>query len=281
VRPPYYGQDNAAFGQPKPANAPATWAHLGALLTWAAGFAFSPFAFFCFVAPFIIRSKWKNDPFVRHHTTQSLNSALTGLALFLVTLGLEPLAGRWVELVAISFGIARAVCEIIGAVKAHKGEEFRFPAWVAFRFIKDEPPALSLRTRVAAGVACAAALVLTPLTLLAGGTSATHFQPADARNVNPPSGSCEIAYPLGGTGLNMEVVVTYPTGDGSTEPCSAQQSQLDSISGLEGVFVPGTYAKIGVPASCSGTLEGGAVAYAAFVISPSGYSDVFCAGVQG
>jgi uncharacterized Tic20 family protein len=128
---------------------PAMWAHLGALLTWLAGLIiFAPLSLFCFVVPLILRSNHHDDPFVRHHATQALNSALTGLFLWIpaiVLIGLALFGGGGVAggavlviLAAIFFAVARAVCEIIGSVKAHNGERFPFPMWVAFRFVKDD-----------------------------------------------------------------------------------------------------------------------------------------------
>jgi uncharacterized Tic20 family protein len=260
-------------------NTLAMSAHIGALLTWAASILVAPLAFFCFVVPFIIRSRWGDQPFVRHHTTQSLNSALTGLVLLGIGEFLQalPVPGPWVGVALLLLAVGRAVCEIIGVVKAHKGEQFTFPTWVAFRFIKDEAPALSRRTKVAIGAAGALAVVLA-----IGSATSGRFQPVDAQTVNPPSGACEFGYPLDGTNaLNIELVVTYPTGNGTPDSCGVQQSELDSLSGLASVLVPGKYAKVGVAASCSGTFDGGAVAYAAFVVSPDDYSDQFCAGVNG
>jgi uncharacterized protein len=127
---------------------PAMWAHLGALLTWLGGvIVFAPLSLFCFVTPLIIRGQYQGDPFVRHHSTQALNSALTGLVLGVSALlvaglafvgGTGLLGAALVLLVAIAAGIVRFVYEIIGAIKASGGQRFTLPVWVAFRFIRDD-----------------------------------------------------------------------------------------------------------------------------------------------
>lgn len=33
-------------------------------------------------------------------------------------------------------GVGGVICSIIGAVKAHAGETYIFPRWVAFRFVR-------------------------------------------------------------------------------------------------------------------------------------------------
>jgi uncharacterized Tic20 family protein len=127
---------------------PAMWAHLGALLTWLGGLiVFAPLSLFCFVTPLIIRAHCHENRFVRHHTTQALNSALTGLVLGLAAIliavvaffgGTGILGAGLALLVAIAAGILRLVYEIIGAVKASGGHRFTLPLWVAFRFIRDD-----------------------------------------------------------------------------------------------------------------------------------------------
>jgi uncharacterized Tic20 family protein len=126
---------------------PAMW-HLGALLTWLGGlFLFAPLSLFCFVTPLVIRGHCHGDLFVRHHSTQALNSALTGLVLGLAAIVISVVAffggtgivgAGLVLLVAIAAGILRFVYEIIGAIKASGGHRFTLPVWVAFRFIGDD-----------------------------------------------------------------------------------------------------------------------------------------------
>ena len=126
----------------------AMWAHLGALLTWLGGaILFWPLSLFCFVTPLVIRGHCHGDRFVRHHTTQALNSALTGLVLGLAAIVIAVVAffggtgivgAGLVLLVAIAAGILRFVYEIIGAVKASNSQRFALPVWVAFRFIRDD-----------------------------------------------------------------------------------------------------------------------------------------------
>lgn len=135
-------------------NNAAMWTHLGALLTWLGGLIiFAPLSLLCFIAPLVLRSSHPHDPFVRHHATHALNSALTGLvlwvpAIILIILAiLSPVtivAAVLVGIAAMAFAVARAVCGIIGAVKAHNGQPYQYPIWVAFRLVKDDSPFASM-----------------------------------------------------------------------------------------------------------------------------------------
>jgi uncharacterized protein len=153
--PPPYQQAYPAAPQwqagqglrPRASTNAAMWAHLGTLLTWLGGIIlFAPLSLFCFVTPLIIRSQCSGDPFVRHHTTQSLNSCFTGLVIgvagivlgILVYLGSGLGPAILVILIVLALAIARAVYEIIGAVRASNGERYTFPTWIAFRFIRDD-----------------------------------------------------------------------------------------------------------------------------------------------
>lgn len=129
-------------------NSRAMWAHLGALLTWLAGLIiFAPLSLFCFIVPLILRSSHPHDPFIRHHATQALNSTLTGLIIwvpavvliFLAIFSPVGIAGALlVGIAALGLSLARLVCGIIGAVKAHNGQPYQYPIWVAFRLVKDD-----------------------------------------------------------------------------------------------------------------------------------------------
>ena len=140
---------------PMPPSQIAMWARLSAVLVWAGtlllSFVFPPFAvlgLFAFIPSVIFRSKWRSDPLVRHHATQSLNSALTDLVcifgvllIMLVSIGAFSIAGLGlailIYLAAVAYAIIRVVYEIIGSDRASNGEFFQLPLWVAFRFVKD------------------------------------------------------------------------------------------------------------------------------------------------
>jgi uncharacterized Tic20 family protein len=91
------------------------------------------------------------DPFVRHHTAQTLNAALTWpCSLVLVAAGIGFLAlgehglsfigfipGALLILAFVVRNAAAWICEIAGGVKAHHGQRYSFPRWVAFRFLGD------------------------------------------------------------------------------------------------------------------------------------------------
>jgi uncharacterized Tic20 family protein len=149
--PPYPGPPPPwqAPVPPTPATSANTamWAHLGALLVWLAGLVvFAPLSLFSFVVPLVIRSSNPGDFLVRHHATQSLNSCLTGLvvglgailAAAIAFVGSGFILAVLIVLAAIGFGVARAVCGIIGAVKAYHGERYTYPIWAAFHFIRDD-----------------------------------------------------------------------------------------------------------------------------------------------
>jgi uncharacterized Tic20 family protein len=138
------------------------WTHIGNLALWAVLWVVG------FVIPFGIAVLWllalivrlnAKSRFVRHHATQALNSALTGLVtlvpyeiIYLIVVhinntlaynyGTTNTAATAVAVVAgviaLTMAISRIVCEIIAAVRAHRGEKYQFPAWVAFRFVKDD-----------------------------------------------------------------------------------------------------------------------------------------------
>lgn len=148
---------NAGSCRNTPPNAQAAmWAHIAPLCTLVAALILFPLVVCFWVGPLVIRSSYKNDAFVRHHATQALNETLTGLSLFLGLLLLICVAalvsaqgGNGVGIAAIilalvaavlifALGITRAVFEVIAAIKAYHGDRFIFPAWIAFRFVKDD-----------------------------------------------------------------------------------------------------------------------------------------------
>jgi uncharacterized Tic20 family protein len=136
----------------------AMWAHLAPLCTLGAALIFFPLMLFYWVGPLVIRNSYKNDPFVRHHSTQALNETLTGLCLFLVLLIIGVVGfvsargGTGVAVAAVvvvfiaallvfALAIIRIVFGIVASVKAHRGERFPLPLWIAFRFVKDDTAA--------------------------------------------------------------------------------------------------------------------------------------------
>jgi uncharacterized Tic20 family protein len=136
----------------------AMWTHIGDLALWVV-LTLIPFGILAlWVMSFVVRLNAKSR-FVRHHATQTLNSALTGLATIvpydiierivahinntsLYNYGTSNTAATAVGLVAGivvgAMAISRFVSEIIAAVRAHRGEKYQFPAWIALRFVKDD-----------------------------------------------------------------------------------------------------------------------------------------------
>lgn len=133
----------------------ALWARLSTVLVWGGslvlGIIFPPFfvlSLCAFIPPIIFRSKWPGDALVRHHATQSLNTALTDLVISFGILVLAIVIGSFsliglvamipVYLAAVALSITRIVYEIMGSVKANNGQFFPLPLWLAFRFAKDD-----------------------------------------------------------------------------------------------------------------------------------------------
>jgi uncharacterized Tic20 family protein len=82
--------------------------------------------FFGFLAPLIIYLvNGQKDPFVRHHAAESLNFQITvAIALFVSAILILVLIGL---LLFPVIWIGAVVFEIIGAVRANKGEWWRYP----------------------------------------------------------------------------------------------------------------------------------------------------------
>jgi uncharacterized Tic20 family protein len=99
-----------------------------------------------FIAPLVIYFVKKNEsPFVRFHAAQSLNYGITTLIHLVVMLAvLVPLAILFeAPAFLIPFilwfvvdGLGQYVFLILGAVKAAKGEYYRFPAFFCFRMVR-------------------------------------------------------------------------------------------------------------------------------------------------
>jgi uncharacterized Tic20 family protein len=150
------GYGPAPGGYPPPGLGPqrrsaktAMWAHLSVLLTWASVILFIVTPLFAFIPPLVIRNTGKGDPYVQEQASEALNCALTDLIELLAAIGIicvvavagmGPPTGPIVIIVVViaelALSIARIVCAIIGCVRANKGEPFRYPRWVAFRFVK-------------------------------------------------------------------------------------------------------------------------------------------------
>jgi uncharacterized protein len=92
-----------------------------------------------FILPLIIYlTVGKEDPFVRHHASESLNFQLTYLMLFLggFVLGFATLGLGFLLIIPLLLmvAVAHIVFAIMGAMKANQGEWWRYP--VNIRFVK-------------------------------------------------------------------------------------------------------------------------------------------------
>ncbi len=85
-----------------------------------------------FILPLVILLVEKRNPFVRHHAAEALNFQLTMMIVILVSIPLAlVLVGFFTLIAAI---VANYVFGIMGAVKAGRGEWFRYP--VNLRMVK-------------------------------------------------------------------------------------------------------------------------------------------------
>ncbi len=104
-------------------------AHLSALLSLFIGVPF--------VGPLVIYLMKQNDPFVRAHAAEALNFNLSvmlyGVVLFVVGLILLiVVVGVLVWLLLIPLGVAWLVFVCLAAVKAGRGEPYRYPLTIRF-----------------------------------------------------------------------------------------------------------------------------------------------------
>jgi uncharacterized protein len=129
TQPPYSGDPNpgpmpSRAGPPyPPARSPeergwASAAHWSALV--------AAFVVLSFVGPLIVMLAHTHpSPFVRRHTTESLNFQISVLLYAAVSFVLAfVLVGIFL---LIGLGIMWLICTVIGAVKAASGEDFRYP----------------------------------------------------------------------------------------------------------------------------------------------------------
>ena len=110
------------------------WALLSYLLTFVAGF----------IAPLVVYLVKKDEsPYVRFHSAQSLNMAITGLIygfgglVFGLVLGIAThgLALLLIVPLFIAYALAHLVFLILACIKANQGELYRVPAVVALPMV--------------------------------------------------------------------------------------------------------------------------------------------------
>ncbi|MFD9816771.1 DUF4870 domain-containing protein [Streptomyces sp. NPDC059080] len=150
---------------PQPPSAPshstAMWAHLSALLTVSAGSVIccGIGAFLGWIGPMSIRndSRGKNDPYLRHHTTEALNFGITqavmaviGTVLYFGTMLVYGLAADETQLASAglaipmltvvammaAYGLTGIICAILATVKAKSGEWWTYPRLIAWPMLK-------------------------------------------------------------------------------------------------------------------------------------------------
>jgi len=116
----------------------ATWAHASPLLTSATIPILWLTALVLWLPPLLIRSSNSATDFDKRHATESLNFQIT-LALYIVAgllVGFVTLTLGFIIIgpLLIALAIAAAIFNIMGAVAAYAGKEYRYP--LAIRFIK-------------------------------------------------------------------------------------------------------------------------------------------------
>lgn len=110
----------------------ATLAHLSSLIALVIGFAF--------IGPLVIWAVKKDDPYVRAHAAEALNFTLSwtlwgivggilAVVVVVVTFGVGVLA---VIPIAIGVAIWGLVLVILAAMKANRGEMYRYPLTIRF-----------------------------------------------------------------------------------------------------------------------------------------------------
>jgi uncharacterized Tic20 family protein len=116
----------------------AVWAHAAPLLASATIPILWLTAFVLWLPPLLIRSSKSATDFDKRHATESLNFQIT-LALYIVaclSVGFATLTLAFLIVgpLLIALAIAAAIFNIMGAVAANAGKEYRYP--LAIRFIK-------------------------------------------------------------------------------------------------------------------------------------------------
>jgi len=132
----------------------AMWCHLGPLLIGIASILLAFIAvgfvliFFAWIPPTVIRSKNRDDEFVKLHADEALNfqvfwiiALFFGLLLYLIagilTFGIGLVVGAVVGVLAfLPFCLFLLVCQIRGANAASNGKTFRYPL-LPLRLVKD------------------------------------------------------------------------------------------------------------------------------------------------
>jgi len=134
----------------------AMWTHLAPLIMWGVALLLGAtgvgllVGFLCWIPPLVMRNSTtgKSSQFARVQATESLNLQLTALIistayLVLVLIGVGILfAGSlggfgviWLVVIAgVALYVLAVVQMIMGAVKAHGGQHFRY--WINFRMVK-------------------------------------------------------------------------------------------------------------------------------------------------
>ena len=134
-QPGYGQQDNPQGHSPRGTSDDQTWAMLSYILALVASV----------IAPLVIYLvKMNESRYVRFHAAQALNMGITafiesiailiaGIILAVATHGL----GLLLMLLAfVALGIAHLVYLILGAVRAHQGQQFRVPTIICFRMVR-------------------------------------------------------------------------------------------------------------------------------------------------
>lgn len=84
-----------------------------------------------FIGPLIIYlTSGRDDPFVRHHSAESLNFQITVLIAYIVSFVLILVLVGLLMLMVV--GIGALVLEIVGSVAAYRGEWWRYPVNIRF-----------------------------------------------------------------------------------------------------------------------------------------------------
>jgi uncharacterized Tic20 family protein len=115
-----YGQPGYVPVSPSDERLWGMLAHLGQLL-------------FAFVAPLVIYLIYKDrSQFIRHHSAQALNFAVTGVVYWVVLTLVTIITCGVGAILLVALAIAELVYLILAAVAANRGEWYTYPKFVAF-----------------------------------------------------------------------------------------------------------------------------------------------------